>query len=144
MAQTAGEINEELQRLEQEFSQKKAAVVEPARRRLEEIRRQKEELDKEEDQLLELLGERSSSNGRRRRKGKRMTAMHKKEILGKFIQEGHIKDGSELTKQLRAALTDEGLGVNDFRQLSRYLPSGWEARSNGLRGSAARTTFHIA
>ena len=71
-----------------------------------------------------------------------MTALHKKEIIGRFITDGHIRDNSELTKELRAALKDEGFGVHDFRRLNDYLPSGWESRSNGLRGTAAKTTFH--
>lgn len=137
---TAGDITQELEKLQEEFERRKSEAMKPARDRLEEIRKIKAELDAEEEKLLGLLGE--GKDGRRRRRGKRMTAMHKKEIIGRYIQQGHIKNGSELTKSLRTALTDEGFGVNDFRKLTAYLPSGWEARSNGLRGTAARTTFH--
>ncbi|MCC6545931.1 hypothetical protein IT570_02090 [Candidatus Sumerlaeota bacterium] len=71
-----------------------------------------------------------------------MTAQHKKEVLGKYVSQGYIKHGTVLSKELRTALKDEGLGTNDFRILSNYMPTGWEARSNGLRGTAASTIFH--
>ena len=136
----AGSITEQLELIKRKHEEELRQAMEPARKRLGEIQKIREELDREEEEIRSLLGEQKS--GRRRRRGKRMTAMHKKEILGRFISEGHIKDDADLTKELRTALMDEGFGVHDFRKLNDYLPAGWEADSNGLRGSAARTTFH--
>lgn len=137
---TSNTIVKDLEALQEEYERKKMEALQPARNRLEEVRRQKAELESEEEELLEILGE--GKQDRRRRKGKRVTAVHKKAIMGDFIKEGHIRNGSELTKNLRTALSDAGLGVNDFRKLDDYLPPGWRAESNGLRGSAARTVFY--
>ncbi len=126
------DLEEEKRRIEEKAEERRKALIEPAKSRLAEISKLRDELDREEAHLLMLIGDKKS---RRRRRGKRMTRAHKKEIVGRFINEGHIRDQQDLTKQLRAALTDEGFTSND------YLPSGWEARSNGMRGTAARTTF---
>jgi hypothetical protein len=139
--ETANTINETLKKIDEEFQKARNNALAPARNRLAEIQEIKAQLQKEEEDLYVILGE-DSPRGRRRHKGKRMTALHKKEIMGRFIEEGHIKHNSALTRELRAALTDEGFGINDFRKLTAYLPNGWEARSNGLRGTAAKTTFH--
>lgn len=141
----ANEIQEQMSQLEREFEQKKQQLLEPAKRRLEEINANRAELDREEEEILQMLGQAKSGGGQRRRRrsgGKRMTAQHKKEIVGWFIDNGHIKNGTEMTRELRAALQEKGFGIHDFPKLNDYLPSGWEARSNGLRGTAAKTVFH--
>lgn len=134
------QILQKVEDLKKKHEQELNQVMEPARKRLNEIKKEREALDKEEVELLRLIGEEPS--GRRRRRGKRMTAMHKKEIVARFINEGHIKPEMEMTKELRTALRDEGFGPHDFRALNDYLPAGWTAKSNGLRGVAACTTFH--
>ncbi len=142
--ETADKITEKLQQLQSDFNERMREVLEPARRRLDEINNLRDQLDKEEQELIKILngGKKGEGSSARRRPAKRVTAIHKKETMGKFIAEGHIKDGTELSKELRTALMDEGLGTNDFRQLNRYLPNGWEAKSNGMRGPTAKTTFH--
>lgn len=131
--------------LKKQFEQKLAGALEPAKKRLDEIQQIRDSLDREEQELLELLGVGTRKGGAKRgprRGGRRVTAMHKKEVIGRFIAEGHIRNGGTLTRELRAALADEGLGSNDFRKLNEYMPSGWQAKSNGQRGFAALTTFH--
>lgn len=138
-----------LSRIEEIERQKQAEIrelLEPARRRLSEIDQERANLDQEERQLLELLGEKrgvaATEKRTRRSRGKRTTAQHKKEIVGKFITDGHIRDNGDLNRELRAALSDAGFGIHDFRKIGEYLPAGWEAKSNGLRGIAAKTVFH--
>lgn len=144
MAQATGSIKERLDEIQRRHQEQLRAeinkIMQPARERLQEIAELRAKLDREERELLDILGEGKGPG--RRRKGKRVTAFHKKEIIGRFISDGHIKDNSELTKELRTALTDEGFGIHDFRKMNDYLPAGWQAKSNGLRGTAARTTFH--
>jgi len=135
-------IKEKMAAIDSQAEQQKRALVEPAKKRIEEIRQSRTALDREEEELLALIGEpRRGGVGRKPRTGKRMTALHKKEIIGRFIENGHIRPNTDLSRELRIALTDEGFGSNDFRKLTAYMPAGWEARSNGQRGTAARTVF---
>jgi hypothetical protein len=132
-----------IERLKREFEEKVAGALEPARKRLDEIQEIRAQLDEEERQLLGVLTGGKKDGRRRRRAGtRRVTAQHKKEVLSKFISKGHIKNGTILSRELRAALSDEGIGTNDFRNLTAYLPAGWQAKSNGQRGTAAQTVFH--
>lgn len=142
-------IAQQIERARQEFEQKMQAAKEPARKRLDEINQLRDELDREEADLLRLLNESPAKGGpgakrTRRSSGKRVTRAHKREIIARFINQGHIKNNGDLTRELRIALSDEGFGPNDFRKMNDYLPSGWTSRSNGARGTAARTTFHTA
>jgi len=136
---------------EQELSKKKAELLAPAKERINEIRHQIATLQAEERQLNEVIASVSgkpvaaASGARRTRRasGKpRRNLADKKAILAKFVTHGHITDKGELTKSLRTALADEGLGSNDMRQLGLYLPAGWKAESNGHRGLLAKTVFH--
>ena len=133
-------ITQHLEDLKKQYEEQLKAAMEPARSRLKEIDSERAKLDQEEAEIRKLLGE--DGPRRRRSKGKRMTSLHKKEIVGRFINEGHIRNDMLMSKELREALKDEGFGPHDFRALNDYLPQGWEAKSNGLRGTAARTTFH--
>ena len=140
----------QLEQLKHEFEQKRKSLMEPARLRLQEIDRTRDELDREEEELRELLGEKKAMTHnlftgpkrQRRSSGKRMTAQHKKEVVARFVASGHIKANTDLSRELRAALTGEGLGNHDLRILQNYMPAGWQARSNGQRGLLAKTTFH--
>lgn len=137
------EILAQLTRIDEEAERKKREVIAPARQRLQEIAQIREQLADEEVKLRRLLGLNDTPAGRMKRGGKtRLTQRHKTEIMAKFIHAGHIRDKSELTRELRAALVDEGYGQYDFRKLNNYMPSGWEAISNGVRGFGAKTTFH--
>lgn len=138
---TTVRISQTLEQIKEEFQRKMQEALEPARRRLDEIARERAELDREEAKLLAYLGEKTEK-APRRRNARRVTAIHKKEVLAKFVREGHIQNGTEMTKSLRTALADEGIGSNDFRKLNEYLPSGWTAKSNGARGTAAKTVFY--
>ncbi len=140
---TALEITDSLKQIEEEYRKRMQEALAPARNRLDEIQQQRDALDREEDEIRRLLEMPTRERKPRRRStGKRMTAAHKKEIMGRFIEQGWVKDQTVLSKELRTALSDEGIGTNDFRKLNDYLPAGWEARSNGLRGTAAKTVFH--
>jgi len=135
-------ITQSLEELNKEYEEKRKERLEPARQRLEEIKEERRQLDAEEDRLRDLLNlGKKSGTKRRRQGGKRVTAAQKKDIVGRFVKDGHIKDKSELTKELRRALLDEGLNIHDFRKLNEYLPSGWKAKSNNMRGTAAKTVF---
>ncbi|CAN5211209.1 hypothetical protein BH09SUM1_BH09SUM1_08010 [soil metagenome] len=143
----AASIAEQLAQLEREFEARRVDLFEPARKRLDEIARMREDLDREEGELYEVIGESRGGPPKKQRKqratgGKRMGAAHKKEIVGRFISKGHIKNNTDLSRELRIALEDEGLRSYDFRKMNEYLPSGWSARSNGQRGLLAKTTFH--
>ena len=131
----------EVEKIRRQFDEKRNLALEPARKRLQEIREARAKLDREEEEILAALGE-PIEGKKRRTTGRRMTAQHKKSVLGKYVSQGYIKHGAALSKELRTALKDEGLGTNDFRILGNYLPPGWEARSNGLRGIAAETVFY--
>lgn len=140
-ADTTVRISQTLEQIKEEFQRKMQEALEPARRRLDEIARERADLDREEAKLLAYLGEKTEK-APRRRITRRVTSVHKKEVLAKFVREGHIKNGTEMTKSLRTALADEGIGSNDFRKLNEYLPNGWTAKSNGARGTAAKTVFY--
>lgn len=139
-APLAHSIVEEMKALEEKHLKEKEELKAPARARLDEIEKLRRELDDEERHLRRIL-DLEPGIRQRRRTGKRMTALHKKEILGRFITEGHIRHNMKLTKELRTALQDEGLGVHDFRKLNDYMPAGWQAKSNGQRGILAETIF---
>ncbi len=137
------DIVAKLHQIEEEAEKRKKEVVAPARQRLQEIAQIREQLNAEEAQLRRILGLNDTPAGRMKRSGKiRLTQRHKTEIMAKFIQAGHIRDGSVLSRELRTALVDEGYGQYDFRKLDNYMPSGWKAISNGVRGFGAKTTFH--
>lgn len=143
-------IIERLNELNKRHEQEKEEALRPAKERLLEIERVRADLDQEEARLLQMLRELGATGvgvgarRRRRASGKRMTALHKKEIIAEFIRDGHITDGMAIGRDLRTALIDRGFGAHDFRKISEYMPAGWEARSNGMRGNAAKTTFHRA
>lgn len=148
MSVASNQILEAIEKAKSHFEEQVKAALAPARARLAEISRLRDELDSEESKLRTLLGESkpaaaaSSSSRRRRSSGRRMSSAAKKEIVARFIQEGHIRNGGELSRSLRVAMMEAGIGVNDFRILHQYLPAGWSAKNNGQRGSASKTTFH--
>lgn len=148
MSVASSNILGELDRLKREYEDRMKAALQPARQRLAEIDNQRSELDREEAKLLELLGEAPKVSGPARRRSagggtrRRIPASHKKEVIARFINEGHIKDKGELTRGLRQALKDQGFGLNDFRKMNDYLPGGWTSKSNGRRGNAAETIFY--
>ncbi len=143
MAVKTEDIIAKLHQIEEEAENRKKQVMAPARQRLQEIQNLREQLNSEEIQLRKLLGLNETPAGRVKRSGKiRLTQRHKTEIMAKFIQLGHIRDGATLTRELRTALVDEGYGQYDFRKLDNYMPNGWKAVSNGVRGFGAKTTFH--
>lgn len=143
----AGQILERLNEIEKRALAEKEEALRPAKERLAQIEEERLRLDQEEQRLLQLLrdlGVTSAGAPRRRRKaaGRRMTSRHKTEIVAEFIREGHIKHGMTLSKELRTALIDRGFGNHDFRKLPEYMPNGWRADSNGMRGNAAKTVFY--
>lgn len=140
----ASSVVAQLEALKKEYDEKRKAALTPLRERLNEIARLRAELNQEEAALRSELGEAATEPKTRTRRssGRRVTATHKKEAIANFIRDGHIKNGQDLSSSLRAALRDAGFGVNDFRVLNNYLPSGWTSKSNGLRGTASKTTFH--
>jgi len=142
----AQSILDRLEAIAKRAEQEKEEALRPIKSRLAEIDRQRAELDAEEAKLTKILRDMGQGGPapvkRRRSSGRRMTSRHKSEIVATYIRDGHIKDGMSLTKELRAALTDTGFGNHDFRKLPEYMPPGWEAKSNGMRGNAAKTTFH--
>lgn len=141
----AGQILERLNEIEKRAREEREEALRPAKERLAQIEEERARLDQEEQKLLKILqelgGGHASPRRKRRSSGRRMTSLHKKEVVAEFIREGHIRSGMQLSKELRAALIDRGFGNHDFRKLPEYMPHGWRADSNGMRGNAAKTVF---
>lgn len=140
-------IEKDLQALEAEYHQRRKEKLSAASARLDAIAAERANLDAEERSIRALLGEGLPSAAARipvtrKRRATRTTAAQKKDVIARFIREGHIKHNELLTPSLRAALKDAGFNIHDFRRLNEYLPGGWRSESNGARGLLARTIFY--
>ncbi|CAN5226227.1 hypothetical protein BH09SUM1_BH09SUM1_11410 [soil metagenome] len=137
-------ITHELKRLEREYQDGRNAVLAKVRERLNAIAYEREVLKQEEAGIHKQLGQETpapATKKKRRPSGPRVGSDSKRATLTRLISEGHIKDGAQMTKGLRAVLKDEGFKAPDFSGLQRLFPDGWTIEKNGERGPSARTVF---
>jgi hypothetical protein len=141
-AVTIEKLQSELTALEHEYQGKREAILAKVQLRLDEIAEARAALDQEEAAVRQVLnGDKPSGKRTRRIGGPRITAVQKRNLIAQLIREGHIRSGGELSKGLRAVLTDGGFKAPDFVALQSYSPEGWLVEKNGERGVLARTVF---
>lgn len=142
MSSALSQIEQELARLEQELQQKREAAMGGLRKRLAEIEQAHRDLEAEAADIRRAMGEAPKSAKRGRRAGgPRIGSDHKRSVIARLIQEGHIKHGDQMTRELRAVLKDEGFKAPDFVNLEKLFPEGWQVIKNGERGLAAKAEF---
>lgn len=92
------QIEQEHARLDSKHKQKRELAMGGLRKRLMEIEQAHRDLEAEAAEIRSAMGERPKPAKRARRAGgRRVGSDHKRSVIPRLIQEGHIKAGNQIT-----------------------------------------------